>query len=148
MATIQAARVRAKPATPTKTAWLGPHFHLELIRLTRKGWPTLARVGYLTAMLASLAFMYHTQRDRQHLLTPAQYALLAQEYASTLIVIQDLLILALLPVYVASAIAQEKENQTLEASTLTHLSDRELVLGKLCGRLAFRIFVRRDYAGT
>jgi ABC-type transport system involved in multi-copper enzyme maturation permease subunit len=130
---MYATRPDAGLKAPAKTPWVGPHFYLDLIRLTRKGWPTLARVGYLLAILASLAFMNYTQAH--HYMRPGEYAILAEHFATTLIVIQDLLILAILPVYVASAIAEEKENQTLEALTLTHLSDRELVLGKFGGRI-------------
>jgi ABC-type transport system involved in multi-copper enzyme maturation permease subunit len=115
--------------------WFGPHLPYDMIRLARKGWPTLARVIYLVALLVSLTVMWRTQGEA---LNPGQFAEYAQHavgYAYTLIIIQDLLVLVLLPVYVASAIAQEKENQTLESLTLTHLTDRELVLGKLGARL-------------
>ena len=115
--------------------WLGPHFVVDLVRLARKGWPNLVRVGYLGVLFVAIAFMYRTQTDPNRLMSPGQYAVLAQSYANTIIVVQNLLVLALMPVYVASAIAEEKENQTLEALTLTHLTDRELVLGKLAGRL-------------
>lgn len=115
--------------------WVGPHFWYDLIRLARKGWPTFARVLYLAVLLVSLSVMYRTQENVVHARQPAEYARIAQNYAYTLIVLQNILVLVLLPVYVASAIAEEKENQTLEALTLTHLTDRELVLGKLCARL-------------
>jgi ABC-type transport system involved in multi-copper enzyme maturation permease subunit len=120
---------------PASEGIFGPHFYYDLIRLARRGWPTLARVIFLVVMLISMAVMYRTQSDTVNLTNPAEYAIRAQRYATVLIAIQDLLVLVLLPVYVASAIAEEKENQTLEALSLTHLSDRELVLGKLGGRV-------------
>lgn len=125
---------RARP--PANTGVLGPHFYVDLVRLARKGWPTLARVGYLTVLLVALTFMYRTQgASVPHNAQAAEFARRALAYAYLLIVLQDLLVLVMLPVYVAGAIAEEKENQTLEALTLTHLSDTELVLGKLGGRL-------------
>src|SRR5829696_6164885 len=113
----------------------GPHFYYDLIRLARRGWPTLARVLFLVVLLISLAVMYRTQGDTVAVTQPAEFAVRAQAYATVLIAIQGIMILVLLPVYVASSIAEEKENQTLEALTLTHLTDRELVLGKLGARL-------------
>lgn len=111
---------------------LGPHFYYDVIRLARKGWPTLLRVVYLGVLLLSLAVMY---RLGSGTVRPAAIAAAARSYALTIIVLQDLLVLVLLPVYVASAIVEEKENQTLEALSITHLTDRELVLGKLGARL-------------
>ncbi|HZZ80108.1 MAG TPA: hypothetical protein VFE62_16460, partial [Gemmataceae bacterium] len=115
--------------------WLGPHFYFDLIRLARKGWPTLARVIFLVIVLVSMLVMDRTQGGSVHFRMPAEYARRAANFAYLLIVLEYLLVLALLPVYVASAIVEEKENQTLEALTMTHLTDRELVLGKLGARL-------------
>jgi ABC-type transport system involved in multi-copper enzyme maturation permease subunit len=127
--------VKREPKPKTNDPWFGPHLQYDMIRLARKGWPTIARVVYLVALLVSLTVMWRTQGDAIHITRLAEFAQRAESYAYTLIIIQDLLVLVLLPVYVASAIAQEKENQTLEALTLTHLTDRELVLGKLGARL-------------
>lgn len=118
-----------------RAGWLGPHFYCDLIRLARKGWPTLARVGFLALVLVSLLIMDRTQGGSVHFTEPAEFARRAHRFAYLLLVLQYLLVLALLPVYVASAIVEEKENQTLESLTLTHLTDRELVLGKLGARL-------------
>jgi ABC-type transport system involved in multi-copper enzyme maturation permease subunit len=120
----------------TPRGWLGPHFYYDIIRLARKGWPTLARVLYLVALLVSLAVMYRTHSaTRGVLIKPYEYAQYAQVYAYTLIILQNVLVLMLLPVYVASAIVEERENHTLEALTLTHLTDRELVVGKFGARV-------------
>lgn len=120
---------------PLRGGWLGPHFQYDIVRLARKGWPTLARVLFLTVVLVSMLLMDRTQGQSVHFSQPAEFARRASNFAYLLIILQDLLILALLPVYVASAIAEEKENQTLESLTLTHLTDRELVLGKFAARL-------------
>jgi ABC-type transport system involved in multi-copper enzyme maturation permease subunit len=130
-----ASRIRTLLSQAFRTAWLGPHFYYDLIRLARKGWPTLARVAFLAIVLVGLLVMDRTQGESVHFTQPAEFARRAQRFAILLIVLQYLLVLALLPVYVASCIVEEKENQTLESLTLTHLTDRELVLGKLGARL-------------
>jgi ABC-type transport system involved in multi-copper enzyme maturation permease subunit len=114
---------------------LGPHFYYDLIRLARKGWPTWLRVLYLVVLLISLTLMHEAQGNvvgARHL---AEQARRAGNYALTLIILQDVLILLLLPVYVAGVIVEEKENRTLESLFLTHLTDREMVVGKLGARL-------------
>jgi ABC-type transport system involved in multi-copper enzyme maturation permease subunit len=118
-----------------RAGWLGPHFYYDLIRLARKGWPTLARVLFLIVVLVSMLVMDRTQGESVHFTRPEEFARRANNFAYLLIVLQYLLVLALLPVYVASSIVEEKENQTLESLTMTQLSDRELVLGKLGARL-------------
>lgn len=122
-------------APSLRAGWLGPHFYYDVIRLARKGWPTLARVGFLVIVLVALLIMDRTQGQSVAFTRPEEFARRAENFAYLLITLQYLLILALLPVYVASSIVEEKENQTLESLTLTHLTDRELVLGKLGARL-------------
>lgn len=114
---------------------LGPHFYYDIIRLARKGWPTWLRVFYLLVLLAALTVMYAAQGNTVSYLRPADLARYAHRYAYTLIVLQNILVLVLLPVYLASAIVEEKENRTLEPLFLTHLNDFELVAGKLGARL-------------
>jgi hypothetical protein len=108
-------------AQTLRAGWLGPHFYYDLIRLARKGWPTLARVLFLVIVLVSLLVMDRTQGESVQFTEPAEFARRAARFAYLLIVLQYLLVLALLPVYVASSLVEEKENQTLELLTLTHL---------------------------
>src|SRR5437773_1641158 len=100
-----------------RAGWLGPHFYFDLIRLARKGWPTLARVVFLVIVLVSLLVMDRTQGESVSFTRPAEFARRAENFAYLLIVLQYLLVLFLLPVYVASSIVEEKENQTLESLT-------------------------------
>jgi ABC-type Na+ efflux pump permease subunit len=113
---------------------LGPHFYYDLVRLARRGWPTWLRVLYLGILLISLTLMHQTQPgDVSYQL--AEQADRGHRYAMTILVLQNVLILLLLPVYVGGAIAEDKENRTLEALFLTHLTDHEMALGKLGARL-------------
>lgn len=118
-----------------REGWLGPHFWYDTIRLARKGWPILARVVFLSIVLISMIIMNRTQGDTFHYSNRAEFAWRADNFATLLILLQSFLILAILPVYLATSIVEEWENQTLEALSLTHLSDRELVLGKFGARL-------------
>ena len=112
---------------------IGPHFWFDLIRLPRKGWSTFFRTLYLVILLVGLGIMYEARR---HTITnPASYASFAQDFAYTLIIMQYVLVLVLLPVYVGSAIAEERENQTLEALFATPLTDRQIVEGKYYSRV-------------
>jgi ABC-type transport system involved in multi-copper enzyme maturation permease subunit len=112
---------------------MGPHFYFDLIRLPRKGWSTFFRCLYLGVLLLGLTVMYEGRRHTINNL--GDYARFAHSFAYTLIVMQDILVLVLLPVYVASAVAEERENQTLEALFVSPLTDRQIVLGKFGGRL-------------
>jgi ABC-type Na+ efflux pump permease subunit len=113
----------------------GPHLWSDLVRLARKGWPTWLRVLYLGVILVSLTVLHQSQENTVGYKRLAEHAERGFNYALTVIVVQDVLILLVLPVYVASAIVEEKENRTIESLLLTHLSDREIVLGKLAARL-------------
>src|SRR5947209_19586323 len=97
-------------ARPPRAGWLGPHFYYDVIRLARKGWPTLARVVFLVIVLVSLLVMDRTQGQSVSFSRPAEFAKRAENFAYLLIVLQYLLVLALLPVYVASSIVEEKAN--------------------------------------
>lgn len=112
---------------------LGPHFQFDVVRLARKGYPMLLRAAYLTILLAGLALLFFSQGN---VVRPRDFASRAHVYAYVLIVLQNILVLALMPVYLASTIVEEKDNRTLEALSLSHLTDRELVLGKFAARLA------------
>ena len=95
----------------------GPHFHVDLVRLARKRWPTLVRVVYLSILLIGLTIMYRSAdtllksgefangRDPTYSYVLSAVADRAQVYAHFLVVLQDILVLLFLPVYVASAIA-------------------------------------------
>ncbi len=112
---------------------IGPHFYFDLIRLPRKGWSTVLRCLYLLILLIGLMIMYESQRSK--IRDYGDYAAFAQNFAYTLIAMQDILVLVLLPVYVASAVAEERENGTLESLFISPLDDWQIVVGKFGGRL-------------
>src|SRR5207245_9325864 len=59
----------------------------------------------------------------------------ARGYGVVLLSLQAAAVLLLTPAYLAGAFAEEKERRTLDLLFITELRDRELVLGKLFGRL-------------
>ncbi|HMF19528.1 MAG TPA: ABC transporter permease subunit, partial [Gemmataceae bacterium] len=59
----------------------------------------------------------------------------AETFVNAILMMQILAVFLLTPAYVAGAIAEEREAGTLDLLFTTHLTDREIVLGKLFARL-------------
>src|SRR5262249_45904873 len=64
-----------------------------------------------------------------------ELAYFAGTFATAIFALQSAAVIVLTPAYVSGAITEEKERRTLELLFTTHLTDREIVLGKLFGRL-------------
>ncbi len=124
---------------------VGPLFFYELLRLARRGRSTLLRCLYALSLLGVLYFVYAHHFPRAPLLTNpftgglglplADLARLAGGFVAAVVALQGLVVVLCAPAYLAGAIAEERERRSLELLFTTHLSDREIVLGKLCGRL-------------
>jgi ABC-type transport system involved in multi-copper enzyme maturation permease subunit len=113
---------------------LGPHFYYDVVRLARRGRSTALRVVYILAMFIGLTFVYNSSPTRQHM-DLNEFAHISERFAYALFVVQNAAIMVLTPAYLASAIAEEKERRTLELLFTTHLSNAEIVLGKLTSRI-------------
>jgi ABC-type transport system involved in multi-copper enzyme maturation permease subunit len=70
-----------------------------------------------------------------------ELAQVSHAFFITFLLIQWVAVLALTPIYVGSAIADEKDRRTLEYIFTTELRNREIVLGKLMSRLAVLILI-------
>jgi ABC-type transport system involved in multi-copper enzyme maturation permease subunit len=125
---------------------VGPLFYYDLMRLARRGRSTLLRVTYALVLFGALLIAY-TNRFPGHNLLAAPFAspqtasgaelsLLTESFFYSILVVQTAAVLVLTPAYIAGAISEERERGTLELLFTTHLSDREVVLGKMAGRLA------------
>jgi ABC-type transport system involved in multi-copper enzyme maturation permease subunit len=132
----------AKPAAAN--ALVGPLFFWDVVRLARRGRGTALRFLYGSSLLAALAFVYHYHFPRHDLLRLSgdddwvslkDQASFAHSFANTLLLAQNVAVLVLVPAYLAGAVAEEKEKKTLDLLFTTALTDREIVLGKLLGRL-------------
>ncbi len=127
---------------------VGPHFYYDLIRLARRGRSINVRVLYVIILLLGLGFVYvdqlGTHRDLANSLFSSitvatadmrnEMADLAERYVAIVIILQNLAVMLLAPAYIATAITEERERRTLEMLFTTHLSDREIVIGKLTAR--------------
>jgi ABC-type transport system involved in multi-copper enzyme maturation permease subunit len=130
---------------PAGVHYLGPHFYYDLIRLARRGHNTPLRILYGLLLGAALFFVYAYQTGRYPrdvlfgpapVFDPPVMAAFAPGFVVAALAMQFLGMLILTPAYIAGAITEEREGRTLELLLTTHLTDREIVLGKMCARLA------------
>jgi ABC-type transport system involved in multi-copper enzyme maturation permease subunit len=121
----------------------GPLFYYELVRLARNGRTTVLRCAYALAVFAALGVVYLIHFPGHSLLvTPLtaptesanQLARLAEDFVFAVLFAQSLAVVLVGPAYVAGAIAEERVRGTLDLLFTTHLTDREIVLGKLAAR--------------
>jgi ABC-type transport system involved in multi-copper enzyme maturation permease subunit len=123
---------------------VGPLFFYDVVRLARRGRGTALRFVYGLALLVALGVIYAQRFPGHDLLSLSGHgpwislhdqARFAQTFTTTLLLLQNVAVLVLTPAYLAGAIAEEKEKRTLALLLTTQLSDREIVLGKMLGRL-------------
>lgn len=125
--------------------FFGPHFFYDLVRLARRARSRDVRMLYGIAMLIGLGLIYWLQFphstldmllfDTQRNMSINVGARFAELFVFTVIVIQNLAVLLLTPVYVGSAIAEERERRTIDLLFTTQMKDHEILIGKLCSRL-------------
>jgi ABC-type transport system involved in multi-copper enzyme maturation permease subunit len=126
---------------------VGPLCWFDLARLAGRGKTTLLRCCYGLILLAWLWFqlcqrypMYYGPLARLFdpgpSLDPNQLLRFSLFCVSALTAMQGAAIFTFTPGYVAGAIAEERERGTLDLLFTTPLLDREIVCGKLFGRLA------------
>jgi ABC-type transport system involved in multi-copper enzyme maturation permease subunit len=124
---------------------LGPLFYYDLVRQARRGRGTLLRCAYVLALAVALRLAYAERfplynvldefRQSATPLSPGELSSLVQRFVYALLSVQTGVVFLVTPAYVAGAIAEERERRTLSLLLTTHLSDREIVLGKLASRL-------------
>jgi ABC-type transport system involved in multi-copper enzyme maturation permease subunit len=113
---------------------LGPHFYYDVVRLARRGRSTVMRVIYVIALFIGLTVVYAGMPARQQW-NVNEFAHVSERFAYALFIVQNAAVMVLTPAYLASAIAEEKERRTLELLFTTHLSNSEIILGKLTSRI-------------
>jgi ABC-type transport system involved in multi-copper enzyme maturation permease subunit len=124
----------------------GPVFFYELVRTTRTGRYAQLRCLYAGILLAGMSLLYASwfglaSLQPQQFFRPPQTPFddlpqFAGSFFRTFFLIQYLAVLLATPVFTAGAIAEDRERGTLDLLFTTHLSDGEIVLGKLAARLA------------
>ncbi|MFL5338907.1 MAG: ABC transporter permease [Gemmataceae bacterium] len=113
---------------------LGPVFAYDTVRIARRGQTVVLRCLYAVALFGTLYFVYPTQ---SHLPTSDGKHLerFATEFSNAFLIVQAVAVLVLTPIYVAGAIADEKERRSLDFLLITSLRNHEIVVGKLAARL-------------
>src|SRR5262245_898958 len=123
---------------------LGPHFYWDALRLARRDRTILVRALYAFSLLVCLYWVYGlflrpgalTLEAIWRPMVDANYmARFAELFAHAVVWLQMLGVLILTPAYIAGAIAEERERGSLDLLLTTYLLDREIVVGKLFGRL-------------
>lgn len=114
-----------------KGGWLGPLFMWEIVREARKGRGYLPRIVYASGLLL-LLYVLMQGKD----ITLKEAARFGEHAFNSYLVFQYLAVFLLTPVYVASTFIEDRQQGTLPLLLTTFLSPRELVFGKMMGRLA------------
>jgi ABC-type transport system involved in multi-copper enzyme maturation permease subunit len=126
-------------------ALAGPLYFYDLLRLARRGRSTLLRCAYALLLFGGLYLVYQHHFPHEPLLTRpfeaatllplADLARFAGGFAIAILALQGIAVVVLTPAYLAGAVAEERDRRTLDLLFTTHLTDREIVLGKLLSRL-------------
>jgi hypothetical protein len=109
----------------------------KLLPITYSAWLTFQALTMLAA-LQSASKSLPNQEESPRLRSIALYVQqlnFFENYFALLLQYQLVLVIAILPVLVASCLGQEKERGTLFALFGTELTSRQILLGKLIGRL-------------
>ena len=93
---------------PWKWHDIGPHGFYDLVRMARRGRSTLVRMLYVFALFAALAVVHHNA-DKSRLPPGMDYveginhnARIARDFSVTILVVQNLVVLILMPIYCAA----------------------------------------------
>lgn len=114
---------------------LGPIFSAELVTGARRTRYFVVRVIYGLVLLAALGIVYQGHFSHGRTADVHAAAMFAASYFASFTWIQVLAVLFLTPAIAAGAIALERERRTIEYLFVSHLTDAEIVFGKLGARL-------------
>jgi ABC-type transport system involved in multi-copper enzyme maturation permease subunit len=114
---------------------IGPIFTRELVTAPRRTRFYLARAVYVAGLLILVSTAWGLYTGTQNVRTAGDTARFGAAIFQILAVLQVTLALFCAALLAASAVAQEKDRRTLVLLLLTHLSNSELVLGKMLASL-------------
>jgi ABC-type transport system involved in multi-copper enzyme maturation permease subunit len=122
----------------------GPIFYHDLVRLARKGRSTMLRCVYIFAGCLALLITYVQRVPNHDLLRhpfdasgtveTAVLANFAVYFVVAFLIVQTAFVFLVTPAYMAGAVIEERERGTLDLLLTTHVTDREIVVGKLAAR--------------
>ncbi len=117
---------------------LGPVFWYDLTRVARRQPLALWRTGYALGLLLALFLLYFTAFPGAWLggyVANKDMSAFATRFFDVFTAIQFAAVILMTPALTANAVAEERSNNTLTFLLTTHLTNREIVLGKLATRL-------------
>jgi ABC-type transport system involved in multi-copper enzyme maturation permease subunit len=107
----------------------------ELVRSARRTRYFLLRVGYGVVLLVAMAFHYLLAFGMQGAGSVQAAAAFAASFLHTFAILQLCAVVLLGPALLAGTVARERQQRTLEYLLTTHLTNAEIVLGKLTAGL-------------
>ena len=114
---------------------IGPVFTRELVTAPRRLRFFVGRAVYVAGLAALVATAWLLLTGTQEVRNVGDMARFGSTLFQIVAPLQLALALFFAPLLTASAVAQEKDRRTLVLLLMTNLSNRELVLGKLCASL-------------
>lgn len=134
-----------------RVKFFGPVCFHDLVRTGRQARYNALRCTYVLVLFVTLSVVYAGWfADRGGslfalfaggALDGRDMAWFAETFFLNCVWVQFAVAMLLTPVYVGSALTEEKERQTLEGVLASDLEDQEIVLGKLASRLAHLLLV-------
>lgn len=120
---------------------LNPIYQKELKLRTRKKHMILVTLGYnlLLAFFGLFAF-YITFTFGESSMGSGQYGSILNVYA-VIVAIQFGFLLFIIPAVTATAVAEEREKQTLEILLITKIESLKVITGKLASSISFLVFL-------
>src|SRR5262245_48241952 len=115
-------------------ALLGPVFAKEMVEISRRRRYYFNRALYGSILLLVLWLVWLDYRWRLDSGGPAALAQMAEFLFGAVTGVQYAAVVLLVPVFLCGVIAGEREEHTLDLLFTTHLTDGEIVLGKLASR--------------
>jgi ABC-type transport system involved in multi-copper enzyme maturation permease subunit len=119
---------------------VGPVFTRELVTAPRRARLYVARAAYVSALLVLLTTAWQVLAGTQEVRNLGDLARFGATVFAILAPLQLAVVTFFAALAAASAVAAEKDRQTLTLLLLTHLSNAELVLGKLLAAM-LNVFV-------
>jgi ABC-type transport system involved in multi-copper enzyme maturation permease subunit len=145
-------------AVTVRRGWLrffGPVFFYDIVKTARRSNFALLRGVYAGTFLAVIFLVYYSYVSfgRSNSRTAGYWEVLwspasvsrdnLARFGNQVVLyfssVQMIAVLLLTPLCAAGAIAEEKERRTLDFILISELSDREIILGKLAGRMAYLV---------
>lgn len=117
------------------SAMLGPIFAKEMVEMSRRVRYYAIRVLLGSAMLYALFVVLSQHRAASGVMQLRDKSVVAQAFVSRVGVLQFVAIYLLVPLFLCGIVTAERDAQTLEQLFTTHLTNREIVFGKLASRL-------------